>query len=387
MNGCSLHSLLASGNFYMRLKISILFVARSLGLFALSRYVSNDHVRVLCYHGGCVGDEYQYNSKLFTSQAHFRERLDWMQAAGFRFISLDEATDIDKGQPADQPRVVITFDDGWHTTATCLLPVLAERQIPSTLYLCTKHFLEGWPVPTVSVHYILWKTGQDTAVLKGLCSDLDGEYDLRNAHERKQLITRAIGFVKTKHSRAEVCDALESFALCLGISPSQLDLASRRFEYASREEIQAASSACAIEAHGHVHSYPAGAPDRFAEDLRRCSDEIAALGLPRPRHYCYPSGSHDEAAAGVLHQNGMKSATTCAAGLMEVGKRDSYYYLPRFLDGESVHQIEFEAEMSGFSELVRARLLRPLTVVREQGLMVLARRWLQRQPHAADAVQ
>jgi len=47
------------------------------------------------------------------------------------------------------------------------------------------------------------------------------------------------------------------------------------------------------------------------------------------------------------------SATTCIPGLIESTQGNRKYYLPRFLDGENVHMLEFEAEMSGFSYVLR----------------------------------
>ena len=50
---------------------------------------------------------------------------------------------------------------------------------------------------------------------------------------------------------------------------------------------------------------------------------------------------------------GIVSATTCHAGLLNLKSKNACYYLPRFLDGENVHMLEFEAEMSGFAEILR----------------------------------
>ena len=55
---------------------------------------------------------------------------------------------------------------------------------------------------------------------------------------------------------------------------------------------------------------------------------------------------------------GIRSATTCNPGLNPKGSDP--YLLRRFLDGECVHDIEFEAEMSGFVDLARRVRERPL---------------------------
>jgi hypothetical protein len=48
---------------------------------------------------------------------------------------------------------------------------------------------------------------------------------------------------------------------------------------------------------------------------------------------------------------GILSATTCESGF--VTKKTNPYYLPRFLDGENIPKIIFEAEVCGVLDLLR----------------------------------
>lgn len=347
-----------------RPKIVLLHAARSLGLFNISRFVTRSHVRILCYHAGCVGDESSYNPKLFCSTNTFRTRMEWLQRRGFNFVALDSATGARHSNTRYTPlRTVVTFDDGWSSTARELVPVLAAMGIPSALYLSTKNFLEGWPVLSVSVRYAIWKTGARQVQIEGFHAGVDGAYDLGVQSERRRLVQRAVAAIEAgAYDRAGVCAALERFAEFLGIDGKELGLDSRRFDYMSDQELlDLPAKGCAVELHGHVHHYPKGEPARFQEDLKQCRDTIVALGLPQPRHYCYPSGSFDSAAGELLSEMEVDSATTCIPGLAAYGDRRARHYLPRFVDGEDVHPLEFEAEVSGFSELVR-RFLRAAKV-------------------------
>jgi peptidoglycan/xylan/chitin deacetylase (PgdA/CDA1 family) len=369
----------------MRPKIALLFVARSVGLFALARYLTTSQVRILCYHAGCAGDESSYNPTLFMPGATFRRRMEWLVAQGYEVVTLDQALQHDAGG-GKRPRAVITFDDGWYTTASQLLPVLSELGLPSTLYLSTKNFLEGWPIPQVTVRYLLWKTRLRQVEIAGWGAAVDGCYRLDQAREREQLAQRILAAIREgAQEKATVCAALERFAADLDIAPGELDLASRRFGYVTPEELRdLAAQGCSIEAHGHVHRYPKGDAAAFAADLRLCADEIAALGLPRPRHYCYPSGAFDSGAAAVLAEAGMRSATTCVNTLVDPERADAYY-LPRFLDGENVAQLDFEAELSGFSPLVRRYLLGPLATLRARLSAADARRGAEQRADAKVA--
>lgn len=337
-----------------RPKIAVLFLAKSLGLFALARRLTSRQLRILCYHGGCLGDELGYNPKLFCSTETFRQRIDWLARKGFRFVSLDEAV---RTSPAQRGRLdtVITFDDGWYSTGSELLPVLAERAIPSTLYLCTQHFLEGWPVLNVSTRYLLWKAPRAKVDLAGFGPTVDGTHDLAALGGREALARAFVSaLAPLATDRQTVCEALERLGAAIGVDAATLSLDSRRFEYMRANELRkAAAEGCAIELHGHEHVYPVGAPERFRADLERCDEVITGIGLPKPRHYCYPSGSFDAGAAPVLAERAVASATTCLPGLTADTVAPKAYYLPRFLDGESIHPLEFESEMSGFSDFVR----------------------------------
>jgi peptidoglycan/xylan/chitin deacetylase (PgdA/CDA1 family) len=68
-------------------------------------------------------------------------------------------------------------------------------------------------------------------------------------------------------------------------------------------------------------------------------------------HFCYPSGEYDLRVLGLLRSLGVRSATTCKAGFNYPG--DDPLQLRRFLDGENVSEIEFEAELSGAFEIAR----------------------------------
>lgn len=346
-------------NIKLRPKILILFGARTLGLFKVSRFLTKSQLRILCYHGGVIGDEDGYNPKLFCSSKTLHARMTWMQRRGFRFVTLDDGVKQQASAGAKEPlRTVVTFDDGWYSTGSELLPVLSKLQIPSTLYLCTKNFLEGWPILNVTVRYTIWKAGQRAVTIRGWGGEMDGEYNLENAHERNRLVDRTVAAIeRSTSSREEVCSALGQFADDLGVGATALQLDSRRFDYVTQQELlDIASRGCSIESHGHVHEYPKGSPYQFAQDLRQCENTIVGLGLGQPRHYCYPSGSFGPEATVTLRELGIRSATTCIPGLVEKVDGKHCHYLPRFLDGEDVHQLEFEAEMSGFSALMRGAI-------------------------------
>ena len=74
------------------------------------------------------------------------------------------------------------------------------------------------------------------------------------------------------------------------------------------------------------------------------------VGAP-VRHFCYPAGRWVPEQWPWLEEAGIESAATCDRGLNPRGV--PRYGLKRFGDDEALSQIEFEAELSGFTEMIR----------------------------------
>ena len=334
----------------MSLKKAVLVAAKSAGLFALMRAVTRKRPRILCYHGGNLGDERQYNPKLFCTPEQLRQRLDWLRGHGFAPATLDETLAPGDGRKIP---VAVTLDDGWYSSYHDLLPVLAEYGYRPVLYLHSEAFEQGAPIAGVALRYLVWKAPRKPVQLAGLSAELDGGYDLARDTDRRMLVERAERWFRT-FAPGDLEAALLRLSDAVGVAPAALDLASRRFSYMTGDELRkAAANGCAIELHGHVHTYVPGELELNRANIERCRESIVGAGLPHPVHYCYPSGRFDPAAPAAMRAAGVRTATTCLPGLVKVTGPDDAFFLPRFLDGGDVSMIEFEAEMSGVLELAR----------------------------------
>lgn len=338
----------------MSVKLTVLWLARAVGVFALFRRLTRRYPRILCYHGGALGDEYRYNGKLFCQEAMLRQRLDWLRAKGFVPASLDQVA-TPGAAPGTGIPLAITLDDGWYSSEACLLPLLADYGHRPVLYLHTEICATDAPVAGVALRYLVWKTSLAQVALTGFDAGLDGSYALARPEERARLSAAADRwFAGMARDAATVTAALERFGAALGIDAATLDLGSRRFSYMRPSELRAASArGCQIELHGHAHHYFKGDPARNRANIDACRQHIVAAGLPQPHHYCYPSGAYEAAAAATLAALDVRTATTCVPGLVTGAAADERFFLPRFLDGGNVAMIEFEAEMSGVLEFAR----------------------------------
>lgn len=341
----------------MQIKLLVYGIAKTFGLFALCRVLTRFRIRILGYHGASLGDELDYNPCLYVSAGTFRRRIHWLQKKGFTVIPLELAANaLDGGVDAGRLPTVITFDDGWHSTATELVPILAEQGLPSTLYLSTDDFLRGWPILAVVVNYMIWKSALRQVEIRNLGEPIDGDHRLDEPRARNLFVRRSHRWLTAQPAtRSSVIERIHRLVESMGLRVSDMALETRRFDYLSNDELrELARCGCAVEMHGHEHRYPKGDPEVFAEDLAACCDAIVQFGLPKPRHYCYPSGNFDDAAATVLERFGVHSATTCIPGLISRANGNAQRHaLPRFLDGEHIDMLVFEAEMSGFADLLR----------------------------------
>lgn len=341
----------------MSIKLLVYRAAKAVGLFALCRVLTRSRIRVLGYHGACLGDEADYNPYLFLRPVTFKLRIDWLQKKGFTVIPLKRAVDaLDGIIEVRRLPTVITFDDGWYSTTAKLIPVLLEKDLPSTLYLSTNDFRKGGPVLAVTINYMIWKSARRQIEVQSLGESIDGSYRLDDPADRDLFVQRSQQWLTDQPAtRVSVIERIHSLAESMGLSKDDVALESRRFDYVSRDELlELAKQGCAVEMHGHEHRYFKGEPEASTADLIACRETIIELGLPRPNHYCYPSGNFDDAAETILNGLDIRSATTCIPGLISCANGSARRYaLPRFLDGEHISMLVFEAEMSGFAHLFR----------------------------------
>ena len=55
-----------------------LYVLQFFGLFWLARHLTRRGLRIICYHGFAVTDEYKYRSTLFIRDELFRRRINYL---------------------------------------------------------------------------------------------------------------------------------------------------------------------------------------------------------------------------------------------------------------------------------------------------------------------
>lgn len=335
-----------------RIILAAFGIAKALGLFRLARRLTRSDLRILCYHGFVLDDEDRFRKSLFVSRPFFERRMRYLARHGYRVLPLDEAVKRLRDGTLPPDPVTITIDDGFHSVHAVARDVLLKHRFPSTLYLTSYYFEKATPIFQLAVDYICWKSPKRKASLAGLGIPALAAADaLPLTRENRAWASGVIfaygvaqldeaGRVALSRRLAEALevdyDRIRDSRLLSLISPDE----ARELERAGM----------AIEMHTHRHRFPDD-PAEAQDELQANRAAVEPVIGRRMAHFCYPSGQWRHTHRPVLEKAAIRSATTCHAGLARKGA--NLLALPRILDDNRVSQIEFEAEVSGFTDLLR----------------------------------
>jgi peptidoglycan/xylan/chitin deacetylase (PgdA/CDA1 family) len=278
---------------------------------------------------------------MFMRAETFRRRLDIIRREGYPVLPLADAVRALNGEGPSLPpaAVVITIDDGWWSTYTDMLPQLAAHGMPATLYCDTAQLQGRLPIAHVMARYFELLPKRTGAAGGDEAAIVDARRGARDL----------------KRSMAERLDAARTLATALGIDV-QPYLQARAFDYMTPDELAAAArEGLDVQLHTHRHTLGDMSAAVIADEIgsnRRALSDILGRAPAAFTEFCYPSGVATPAAADTLARLGLGSSTTTRQGLAWPGM--PMHLLPRLLDGENLSEIEFEAELSGFGDWLRA---------------------------------
>lgn len=333
-------------------KLAILFVCKVAGLFRLSRWMTRGYLKILCYHGFELVDESRFRSKLFIKSEQFDRRLETIKRYGFRVLPLGEAVTRLYSRTLAPDSVAITIDDGFYSTYRLAAPSLLKHCFPATVYVTTYYVEHGFPIFRLAVQYMFWKTTMTTLFVSGVPWSVERVVTLSDAEQVQTVMWDCINYGEklcTEEQRHQICSDLGKL---LGVSYADI-VSSRMLHLMTPGELQKmAENRFDIQLHTHRHVFPG---DRKEDAQREIADNRRVLRkyvAGHAEHFCYPSGIWKKQQWDWLDEMGIKSATTCLPGLNS--HKTSRHALCRFLDGADIHPLEFEAALTGFSDLMRA---------------------------------
>lgn len=99
------------------------------------------NIPILCYHNFNPVKPGYMNMKPQT----FETQIKWLKDNGFHIVALKDAVEYLQGKRASLPTksIVITFDDGWASVDTYLLPIVQKYNFPVTLFIYPETISHG----------------------------------------------------------------------------------------------------------------------------------------------------------------------------------------------------------------------------------------------------
>jgi len=339
---------------FRRRAIRIFFyLSKALGLFHIARRLTRRRIRVLCYHGFSLVDEHRFLPGLFMKPETFAQRMKYLADKQYPVIPLDDAVEqLDTGNFPDFA-TVITIDDGFFSVYKIGRPMLMKYEFTATLYLTTYYAVKQSPIFGLLVNYLFWLAPNglrfEPARLDIPPLNERGVIML-DARSRAELGEMISVYGETQCSETERQSLGRQLAQLLGIDYDAI-VASRVLRLINCSEAKnLEESGISIELHSHRHRFPINTIEATNEIVAN-RDVIEEMTGQRARHFCYPSGEWSREHWPILEDLGVRSATTCVSRLASPGT--PRYAIPRILDDTRVSQIEFEAEMLGFVDLIR----------------------------------
>ncbi len=333
------------------IKIAALYACKYLGVFHFSRLLTRNGLRILCFHGFSIQDEHLFRPKLFITKDKFQARLKKLTKMDFNVVSLDFAVkQLREGRNISNS-VVITIDDGWYGVYPIAVPALEYLKLPWTLYQTTYYAEKQTQVMNLAIQYLFWKTGELAVDLKKLDPSFIGVRPIVSEFEKQAASDEITRFGLTLESASLRQELVRHLAVLLDV-PQQTIEDRRLFNLLTLAEVsELNATGVDIQLHTHRHSLGQGGQEKIAKEILDNQSSLEKVGISGTSHFCYPSGNFRPNDFQHLKDCGVISATTCESGFNY--KDTNLYRLSRFLDGEHIHQIEFEAELTGFLELSR----------------------------------
>lgn len=336
---------------YLRVKRVFYRLCKWIGLFRLARRLTRGKLRIICYHGFSIADERLFLPRTFIAPDTFRRRMELLSKSGFEVLALEDA--LDRLYRGDLPPLaaVITIDDGFYSMYRLAYPILKDHSFPATVYITTYYAKKGSPIFGLAVDYLFWKTSKKVFDPIGLGLPFHEAVPIDTISARSIAARRIIRFGETQLDEPGRIELSRAIAERLGVDYSMLS-ESRMLSIMNPGEIGELSRA-GIDIQLHTHRHDLGL-DRgeLLREIAECRSVLEPI-VGRPLvHFCYPGGRWRREQWIWLEEAGIESATTCDRGLNTLSTPK--FGLKRFGDDEAMAGIEFEAELSGFAELMRS---------------------------------
>jgi peptidoglycan/xylan/chitin deacetylase (PgdA/CDA1 family) len=276
--------------------------------------------------------------------------MKYLAKKRFPVIPLSKALNCLDERNLPPGSIVLTIDDGWAGIQGRALPVLRQFHFPVTIYVASYYSSKGTPVFRLVIQYLFWKTREKQLSTSGLGVPLAPVVAIASDEDRERVISTLMEYGETQLDEPRRCELSRVLAERLRVDHEKM-VRTRILSLMNPSEIcTAIEEGVDIQLHTHRHRLPMDR-DLVKQEIMDNRAFLEPLVGRELRHLCYPSGIWSKEQWPWLIELGIESATTCVSGLNH--SETPRLGLRRFLDGENVSAIEFEAEIYGLTELLR----------------------------------
>jgi len=333
--------------FYNVSKKNLLYCFKWMGFFKLSKRLTQNGLRILCYHNFSIEDELLWRPLMNIKPETFRKRINYLLRENYPILTLDNAIELLYTKKNPCCATVITIDDGWASIKKLAHPILKEKKIKYSIYCSTYYTAKMTPVFNYVLPYLVWKAKQNGIKLS---EHITGMHE-NSLIKEDNFLDSMINYGHNSLTNTQRMELLNKIIGIIGLEHEMI-FENRRFSYLSYSELEELTNdGVDLQLHTHRHKLPLNYDDakREIEDNRRYLSPLSKKPL---RHFCYPSGLWNAQHFSILKKLDIVSATTTDPGINY--SKQNQYKLGRFVDGEMISQIVFEAELSGFLDFMRS---------------------------------
>lgn len=114
--------------------ILMIFLSIVLVIMIYFNYFKEQKIAILTYHN--VIEKVENKNGVDISVDYFDKQMKWLFNNGYKTITLDEFYDWKKGKvKLPNKSVVITFDDGWESIYSKVIPILEKYNFKATVFV------------------------------------------------------------------------------------------------------------------------------------------------------------------------------------------------------------------------------------------------------------
>ena len=293
-------------------------------------------VAVLMYHA-VWPDALPFENRCFVRERDFRSQVAFL-AEHADVLTPAVAHDRFRGGAMEKPAVVITFDDGYQNNADVAFPVLAEYDLPATVFLATRFLSSSYTMWDSRLHWGMCRTDHAVATWDGT------DYPLTDPETRAASFRDLCDRLRRLHPR-EIDREVSRLLTSLDVDASEALPPDSPYRMLDRDSARrlAESGLVTFGAHTESHAILSRlSPEEQHVEITRSLNDVAALTGESCRLFAYPNGQpgdYDTTGIEVLRRGGVELAFTTVDGpWMDEG---SHLEVPRYGIGSGLGQDAF----------------------------------------------